>query len=452
VVFWCGWPLLVRGWRSLVNRSLNMFTLIALGVGAAYLASLATLAGLLPTSASGHAGHEAGGAALYFESAAVIVTLVLLGQVLELRARGKASAAIRALLDLSPKQARRIEVDGREADVPLAAVAAGDRLRVRPGERVPVDCVVVEGESAVDESMVTGESLPVARTKGEKLIGGTINGPGSLLMRAERVGSDTLLARIVALVAEAQRSKAPIQRLADRVSAWFVPAVALTAVLAFAAWMLLAPEPRLGRALTAAVSVLIIACPCALGLATPMAILVASGRAARSGLLFRNAEAIERLGEVDTLVVDKTGTLTQGKPSVVAVDALAGFEEGEVRRLAAALARASGHPLSAAVASAAPQPARATIPEGFLSVAGQGIAGRVDGRALLLGSEAWLAASSVSRPPERARAPASASAAVRPSSTWRSTAGRRRRSCSPTRSGPRRPRPSRRCAGTASGW
>jgi Cu+-exporting ATPase len=387
VCLWAGWPFLVRAVQSVANRSLNMFTLIGLGVSVAYVYSVvAALApGLFP--ASFHTAH--GGVALYFEAASVIVTLILAGQVLELRARSRTGAAIRELLGLAPTMARRVR-DGHEEDVPLDQVHAGDLLRVRPGEKVPVDGTVVEGESAVDESMVTGEPMPVIRRPGDKVIGATVNGTGALVMRAEKVGSETLLARIVELVAQAQRSRAPIQRLADRVSGIFVPAVILVAVITFAVWALAGPEPRLAHALVNAVAVLIIACPCALGLATPISIMVATGRAARLGVLFRNAEAIELLHQVDTLVVDKTGTLTRGKPALVAVrvaearppaeGAPGDLDEARLLLLAASIERHSEHPLAAAIVQGARDRGVALAPStGFASRTGKGVTGRVDG-------------------------------------------------------------------------
>jgi Cu+-exporting ATPase len=378
VVLWGGWPFLQRGWRSIVTRHLNMFTLIALGVTVSYVFSLLAvlLPGLFPAGAEGRPP-------LYFEPAAVIVTLVLVGQVLELSARGHTGAAIRALMGLAPKTARRVR-DGREDDLPLDQVQPGDQLRVRPGERVPVDGVVVEGTSTVDESMVTGEPVPVAKGPGARLVGGTVNGTGGLLMRAERVGADTLLAQIVRLVAEAQRSRAPIQRLADVVSGWFVPAVLLAAALTFGVWALWGPAPRLAHALVNAVSVLIIACPCALGLATPMSVMVAMGRAASLGVLFRNAEAIETLRLVDTLVLDKTGTITEGKPRLVTV-------EGDGLELAAALERQSEHPLAAAVVRGAEERGvpLATASE-FQAIPGKGVRGKVAGRQVLLGNRALM--------------------------------------------------------------
>jgi P-type Cu+ transporter len=387
VVLWGGWPFFVRGARSVANRALNMFTLIALGTGAAFLysAAAALAPGLLPASAAAHGGAPA----LYFEAAAVIVTLVLVGQVLELRARAATGHALRALLDLAPKTARRI-ADGGEHDVPLEHVQPGDRLRVRPGEKVPVDGVVVEGQSAVDESMMTGEPAPVAKAAGAAVTGGTVNGTGGFVMEARRVGADTVLARIVALVAEAQRSRAPIQRLADRVSAWFVPAVIAVALATAALWALVGPEPRLPHALTNAVAVLIVACPCALGLATPMSIMVAAGRGARAGVLVKDAAALEALASVDTLAIDKTGTLTEGRPRLVAV-AAPEADEDEVLRLAAALETASEHPLAGAVVAGA-RARDLAIPSvsGFQSITGRGIVGTADGRAVAVGSRALL--------------------------------------------------------------
>jgi P-type Cu+ transporter len=385
VVLWGGWPFFERAWASVVNRSLNMFTLIALGTGAAWSYSVvATIApGLFPDSFRVHGG-EVG---LYFEAAAIITVLVLLGQVLELRARSQTSSAIKALLRLAPPTARRLHADGSEEDVPLEAVQPGDRLRVRPGERIPVDGVVLEGTSAVDESMVTGESIPVEKTPGSRVTGGTVNGTGGFVMRAERVGAETLLAQIVRMVGEAQRSRAPIQRLADQVSAWFVPAVVVVAVISFIAWALTGPEPRLAYALVNAVAVLIIACPCALGLATPMSIMVGTGRGALAGVLVKNAEALELLEKLDVLVVDKTGTLTEGRPRLVSVVAAAGIAETELLRLAASLERGSEHPLAAAVVAGAEE--RGVVPtaiEEFRSVTGKGVLGRVAGRPVALGN------------------------------------------------------------------
>jgi len=385
VVLWAGWPFFERGWKSIANRSLNMFTLIAVGVGAAYAYSVvATLApGLFPEAFRGPLG-EVG---VYFEVAAVIVVLVLLGQVLELRARERTGGALRALLDLAPQTARRLTPDGGEEEVPLDRVQAGDRLRVRPGAKVPVDGEVVEGASAVDESMVTGESMPVKKARGDKVIGGTVNATGGFVMRAERVGADTMLAQIVQMVAEAQRSRAPIQRLADRVSGYFVPAVVAIAVLAFAAWALFGPAPAMAHALVAAVAVLIIACPCALGLATPMSIQVGVGRGAQAGVLIKNAEALERFEKVDTLVIDKTGTLTEGKPRVVSVEPAEGFATDELLRLAAALERASEHPLAAAIVAAARERNLAFGEAAeFDAPTGMGVTGVVQGRRVAIGN------------------------------------------------------------------
>ncbi len=390
VVLWGGWPFFVRGWASVVNRHLNMFTLIALGVGAAFgfsvIASLAP--GLFPASFRGHGDQVA----VYFEPAAVIVTLVLLGQVLELRARSRTSAAIKGLLGLAPSTARRIDASGAETDVPLAHVHVGDRLRVRPGERIPVDGVVLEGSTGVDESMVTGEPIPVEKTTDSRVTGGTMNGTGSVIMQAQRVGSDTLLAQIVRLVSEAQRSRAPIQRLADTVAGWFVPAVIAVAVVTFAVWAAIGPEPRLAHALVNAVAVLIIACPCALGLATPMSIMVGTGRGAELGVLIRNAEALEVLEQVDTLVVDKTGTLTEGKPVLTTVAAIGGVDESALLRLVASLERVSEHPLASAIVRGAEARGIATAAvTDFRSTTGKGVAGVVDGRTVAVGNAALLA-------------------------------------------------------------
>src|SRR5688572_29547626 len=389
VVLWGGWPFFERAWASVVNRSLNMFTLIALGTGAAWVYSVvATIApGLFPDSFRTHGG-EVG---LYFEAAAIITVLVLLGQVLELRARSQTSSAIRALLNLAPPTARRVRPDGEDEDLPLEAVQVGDLLRVRPGERVPVDGVVVKGSSAVDESMVTGEPIPVEKVPGSRVTGGTVNGTGAFIMRAERVGSETLLAQIVRMVAEAQRSRAPIQRLADQVSAWFVPAVVVIAVVSAVIWALVGPEPRMAYALVNAVAVLIIACPCALGLATPMSIMVGSGRGAQAGVLVKNAEALELMEKVDTLVVDKTGTLTEGRPRLTVVKPAPGHDEATVLRLAAGLERGSEHPLAAAVLTgAAERGLTAPSAEEFRSITGKGVAGRVDGRAVAFGNLALM--------------------------------------------------------------
>ena len=392
VVLWGGWPFFQRGWVSVVNRSTNMFTLIAMGTGVAYLYSLA--ATIFPQAFAAALRDRDGFPPVYFEAAAAITTLVLLGQVLELRARSRSGAAIRALLDLAPKTARVLHEENgvrREEDVPLDQVRTGDHLRVRPGEKVPVDGEVLEGKSAVDESMITGESLPVGKEPGNRLIGATLNGTGSLVMRAERVGSETLLAQIVKMVSQAQRSRAPIQRLADRVAGWFVPAVITIAVLTFLAWSFVGPEPRFAHALVNAVAVLIIACPCALGLATPIAIMVGTGRGAHAGVLIKNAEALELLEKVDTLVIDKTGTLTEGKPRVVTVIAMPGQNENELLRLAASLEQASEHPLGAAVLSAAKERglvlARA---DAFQSDTGRGVSGRIDGKQVLIGNSVFL--------------------------------------------------------------
>ncbi|HLW79743.1 MAG TPA: heavy metal translocating P-type ATPase, partial [Terriglobia bacterium] len=389
VVLWGGWPLLERGWTSIVNRSLNMFTLIGLGVGAAYLYSL--VAALHPGVFPPGFRDAHGEVAAYFEAAAAITTLVLLGQVLELRARSRTSGAIRALLGLAPKTARVILDDGREEDVALERVAVNDRLRVRPGERIPVDGTVIEGASPVDESMITGEPIPVEKTAGSRLTGGTINGTGALVMRAERVGAETLLAGIVRMVSEAQRSRAPIQRLADRVAAYFVPAVVLAAVATAIVWGRWGPEPRLAHALVNAVAVLIIACPCALGLATPMSVMVGVGRGATAGVLIRNAEALEVLEKVDTLVVDKTGTLTEGKPRLASVVPLDGWTEDDLLRWAASLERASEHPLAEAIVAGAKARGLApSDPRDFQSVTGKGVHGNVDGHRVALGSEKMM--------------------------------------------------------------
>jgi len=389
VVLWAGWPFFQRGWVSVVTRHLNMFTLIALGTSAAFGFSVfATLApGLLP-----HGLGHGGAPPVYFEAAAVIVTLVLLGQVLELRARHATSASIRALLGLAPKTARRIAGDGSEADVPLEHVVPGDRLRVRPHERVPVDGVVLEGRSAVDESMVTGEPLPAEKVAGAAVTGGTLNGTGALVMEARKVGRETLLARIVQMVTEAQRSRAPLQRLADVVSSWFVPAVVVVSALTAIVWGFFGPEPRLAYALVNAVAVLIIACPCALGLATPMSIMVGTGRGAQAGVLVRDAEALEALGKVDTLVVDKTGTLTEGKPALAAIVARGALSEARVLALAAALEKASEHPLAAAVVAGA-EARGVVVPaaDGFESHTGLGVTGAVEGHRVALGNAALLA-------------------------------------------------------------
>ncbi len=391
VVLWGGAPFFARGWASLVNRRLNMFTLIALGTGVAYGYSL--VAAFVPDIFPASFRSPDGQVALYFEAASVIVTLVLLGQVLELRARAQTSSAIRALLDLAPKTARLIRDDGSEVDIPLDQVGLGDRLRVRPGEKIPVDGVVIEGSSAVDESLITGEALPVVKGPGDKVTGATVNATGSFTMRAERVGSDTLLAQIVAMVAQAQRSRAPIQSLVDAISAWFVPAVIAVAIIAFIAWALFGPPPALGFALLNAIAVLIIACPCALGLATPMAIMVGTGRGARAGVLVKNAEALETMEKVDTLVVDKTGTLTEGKPRLAGVTALGGLAEDALLRLVASLERGSEHPLAEAIVTGAAERglALAAVTD-FASETGKGVVGMVDGKRVAVGNQALLAA------------------------------------------------------------
>ena len=404
VVLWGGWPFFVRGWQSIVNRSLNMFTLIALGTAAAF--GFSVFAVIFPNALPQNMRHD-GAPPVYFEAAAVIVTLVLLGQVLELRARSATSGAIRALLGLQPKTARRLRDDGGEEDIPLAHVHVGDRLRVRPGERVPIDGVVIEGRSAVDESMVSGEPIPVEKVPGSRVTGGTVNTTGSFVMRAERIGADTLLAQIVRMVSDAQRSRAPIQRLADVVSSWFVPAVVLIAVVTSLGWGFFGPEPRLAYAVVNAVAVLIIACPCALGLATPMSIMVGTGRGAQAGVLIKNAEALETMEKVDTIVVDKTGTLTEGKPKLVRVVAVSGFREDDVLAFAAGLEQSSEHPLAAAVmAGAEERGVRPSRVEKFQSVTGQGVTGIVEGRKVVLGNVRLLAAEGVELGPLAARAKA----------------------------------------------
>jgi Cu+-exporting ATPase len=389
VVFWCGWPFFERAWMSIRNASPNMFTLIGLGVGAAYAYGFAATVfpGLFPEGFRDHSG----AVMPYFDTAVVVTVLVLLGQVLELKARGRTSAAIRALLQLAPKIAHRVRDGGVEEDIPIEHVGVGDLLRVRPGEKLPVDGVVVDGQSSVDESMISGEPLPVEKEKSSKVVAGTINGTGALLIRAERVGSDTLLAQIVRMVGEAQRSRAPIERVVDRVAAVFVPAVVLVSVIAFAGWSLWGPEPKLAHALVSAVAVLIIACPCALGLATPMAVMVAVGRGAEAGILFKSAEALEILQKADTLIVDKTGTLTEGKPVLAALEPADGFRAEELLRLTASLERGSEHPLARPIVNAATDKGLDLVEaRDFRSITGKGVAGTVDGRAVALGTAALM--------------------------------------------------------------
>lgn len=385
VVLWCGWPFFERGWASVLSRNLNMFTLIAMGTGVAWIYSV--VATVFPWIFPDFMRTADGSVAVYFEAAAVIIVLVLLGQVLELRARAQTSGAIRALLDLTPKMARRIRPDGTDEEVNLEDVAVGDSLRVRPGETVPLDGKLVEGRSTIDESMVTGESMPVTKEEGTSVIGGTMNQSGSFVMRAEKIGRETVLAQIVQMVAQAQRSRAPIQRLADQVSGWFVPAVILVAILAFGAWSIWGPDPRFTFGLIAAVSVLIIACPCALGLATPMSIMVGVGRGARAGVLIKNAEVLELMAKIDTLVVDKTGTLTEGRPSVIGVQSI-GIEEDEFLRITASLERNSEHPLAEAIVRAAEERGLQTVqPESFDSTTGKGVRGLVGERDVLIGND-----------------------------------------------------------------
>jgi len=385
VVLWCALPFFVRGWQSVVHRSLNMFTLISLGTGSAYLYSV--IATVVPQIFPASFGETAGQIDVYFEPAAVIVALVLLGQVMELRARSQTSSAIRALLGLAPKTARRLDDKGGEADVPLDQVQVGDRLRVRPGEKVPVDGTVVEGHSSIDESMISGEPIPVEKDKDAKVTAGTVNGTGAFILRAERVGADTLLSQIVKMVSEAQRSRAPIQRLADQVSSYFVPAVIVAAIVTFAVWFFAGPQPRFAHALVNAVAVLIVACPCALGLATPMAIMVGTGRGARAGILIRNAEALEIFGKVDTLIIDKTGTLTEGKPTLSSVVPQPGFEESALLQLVASLERSSEHPLAAAIVKGA-EGKKLTLSDviGFNSTTGKGVRGTVLGKQIAVGN------------------------------------------------------------------
>jgi P-type Cu+ transporter len=432
VIVWACLPFFERAWQSVANRSLNMFTLIGLGVAVSY--SYSVIAMLFPDWFPASFREAGGTVGVYFEAAAVIVTLVLLGQVLELRARSRTGAAIKALLGLAPKLARRIAEDGSESDVPLEQVKAGDRLRIRPGEKVPVDGTVQEGSSNVDESMITGEPAPVEKREGDQLTGATINGTGSLVMVAERVGADTLLAQIVRLVSEAQRSRAPIQKLADVVAGYFVPAVVAVAVLTFAIWSIWGPEPRMAHALINAVAVLIIACPCALGLATPMSIMVATGKAATVGVLFRNAEAIEHVRKVDTLVVDKTGTLTEGKPRLVSVRPAQGFEEGRLLELAATLEKASEHPLAAAiVAGAESRGIKPLSGDSFESITGMGVTGRVSGVSVAVGNRKLLDQIESRREPLRMKRRRCARKA-KPSCLWRWTGSSPGCSGSPIRS------------------
>jgi len=398
VVLWAGWPFFVRGWQSLVTRNLNMFTLIAIGTGVAYVYSLiGTVApNIFPATFRGHDG----AVGVYFEAAAVITVLVLLGQVLELRARAATSGAIKALLELAPKTARLVDDDGADHEIPIDGLKAGDRLRVRPGEKVPVDGVILEGRSTLDESLVTGESMPVTKETGAKVIAGTLNQSGGFVMRADKVGRDTLLSQIVKMVADAQRSRAPIQRLADQVAGWFVPLVIIVAVVAFGSWASFGPEPRMAYGLVAAVSVLIIACPCALGLATPMSIMVGVGRGAQAGVLIKNAEALERMEKVDTLVVDKTGTLTEGKPKVIAIVTAGGYQEAEILRLAASVERASEHPLADAIVRAAKaRNLDLSKVEAFDSPTGKGATGEVDGKTVLLGNSNFLKSAGIDTGP-----------------------------------------------------
>ncbi|WP_316166387.1 MULTISPECIES: heavy metal translocating P-type ATPase [unclassified Bradyrhizobium] len=390
VVLWAGWPFFVRGWQSVQTRNLNMFTLIAMGTGVAYVYSvIATVAPqAFPPAFRGHGG----AVAVYFEAASVITILVLLGQVLELRAREATSGAIKALLQLAPKTARRLDTDGNDHEVEIAELAVGDRLRVRPGEKVPVDGIILEGRSSLDESLVTGESMPVTKDEGERVIAGTLNQTGSFVMRADKVGRETLLSQIVQMVADAQRSRAPIQRLADQVAGWFVPMVIAAAIAAFVAWYAFGPEPRFAFGLVAAVSVLIIACPCALGLATPMSIMVGVGRGAQAGVLIKSAEALERMEKVDTLVVDKTGTLTEGKPKVTSIVTAQGFDEADALRLAASVERASEHPLAEAIVRhAAERNIKLADVKNFDAPTGKGARGEVDGKAIVLGNATYLA-------------------------------------------------------------
>lgn len=444
VVLWAGWPFFARGWASLKNRSLNMFTLIAFGTGAAWLYSMVgTLApGVFPEELRAHDG----AVAVYFEAAAVITVLVLLGQVLELRAREKTSGAIKALLDLAPKTAVRVKGDGSDETVPIDSIQVGELLRVRPGEKIPVDGEVTEGKGTVDESMVTGEPMPVSKAGGAKVTAATMNQTGSFVMRAEKVGADTLLSQIVHMVAAAQRSRAPIQRMADQVAGWFVPMVIVVAVVTFVAWMVWGPAPAFSYALIAAVAVLIIACPCALGLATPMSIMVGVGRGAQHGVLIRDAEALERMEKIDTLVVDKTGTLTEGRPKVVHIEPAPGFQADDVLQKLASVERASEHPLAMAVVAAAKDRKLSLLEvTEFDSPVGKGVVGKIDGVELVSGAAKFLAETGVSVAPLNAAASSSARI-PRPSSSSRSPASSPASWPSPTRSSrPRRPH-SRRCA------
>ncbi|MCP3393795.1 heavy metal translocating P-type ATPase [Bradyrhizobium sp. CCGB12] len=403
VVLWAGWPFFVRGWQSLATRNLNMFTLIAMGTGVAYLYSI--IGTVAPQFFPANFRDHEGAVAVYFEAAAVITVLVLLGQVLELRARDATSGAIKALLQLAPKTARRVDADGNEHEVEIDSLHSGDSLRVRPGEKVPVDGVLLEGRASLDESLVTGESMPVTKESGAKVIAGTLNQSGSFIMRADKVGRETLLSQIVQMVADAQRSRAPIQRLADQVAGWFVPAVIVVAITAFAAWAWFGPEPRLAFGLVAAVSVLIIACPCALGLATPMSIMVGVGRGAQAGVLIKNAEALERMEKIDTLVVDKTGTLTEGKPKVVSIVPATGFAEGDILRMAASVERASEHPLADAIVRAAKEK-QLTLSqvEQFDSPTGKGATGQVEGKTIVLGNAKYLTSIGIDTKPLDAEA------------------------------------------------
>ena len=449
VVLWMGWPIFVRFWNSLVVRSLNMFTLTGLGIGIAYAYSVvAVLApGLFPASLR---TGEGGLPPVYFEVAAVIMALVLLGQVLELRARSSTNAAVRALLELAPKTARRVRADGSEEDVPLAEVQVGDRLRIRPGEKIPVDGVVTEGTSSIDESMITGEPIPVEKTAGARVIGATVNGTGSLIMEAQRVGSDTLLAQIVGMVSEASRSRAPIQRLADVVSSYFVPAVVVIAAATFVVWYVFGPAPALAFALLNTIGVLIIACPCALGLATPMSIVVATGKGATFGVLFKNAEAIETLRRVDTLVVDKTGTLTEGHPRLQDVLPLDSRSDAEVLQLAASLERGSEHPLAAAIVQGAQERGARLSPVGdFEAVPGKGVRGRIGEHRVALGNDALMGTLGLDVAPVSAQ-PSACAPKARPPCSSPSTGRSRVSSRSPIRSNRQPPRRFRRCTMRAS--